>query len=176
MSNSSFADVKLDTIQTLGFCLFNVFRPLPTLKEGTKRIFHWRTRSGWQISCFLWQGSMRNVIKQIHLSWNHQLSTLCFTDSPDLFSNSSPFYNDEMTASQTKKQNISLFSRVCLAGKYILILILRLRHGCLSRFRVKDIRQTNGLTVTDILAGLGGPGSLSDCWVLGSVAEIFSEM
>ena len=81
-----------------------------------------------------------------------------------------------MTASQTKKQNISLFSRVCLAGKYILILILRLRHGCLSRFRVKDIRQTNGLTVTDILAGLGGPGSLSDCWVLGSVAEIFSEM
>ena len=165
MSNSSFADVKLDTIQTLGFCLFNVFRPLPTLKEGTKRIFHWRTRSGWQISCFLWQGSMRNVIKQIHLSWNHQLSTLCFTDSPDLFSNSSPFYNDEMTASQTKKQNISLFSRVCLAGKYILILILRLRHGCLSRFRVKDIRQTNGLTVTDILVGLGGPGS--HCWVLG---------
>ena len=111
VSYSSSADVKLDTIQTLWFCPFYC-PPTSDFKGNNQRIFHWRTSCSWQISCFLYQGSMRNVIKQRHLSRN-QLSTPCFTDSLDLFSNSSPFY-DEMRATQTKKQNISLFSRVWL--------------------------------------------------------------
>ena len=38
MSNSSSADVELDTIQTLWFCPF-IVRPLPTLEETTKGFF-----------------------------------------------------------------------------------------------------------------------------------------
>ena len=38
VSNSSLADVELDTIQTLWFCLF-IVRPLPILKETTKGFF-----------------------------------------------------------------------------------------------------------------------------------------
>ena len=38
VSNSSLADVELDTIQTLCFCLF-IVRPLPSLKETTSGFF-----------------------------------------------------------------------------------------------------------------------------------------
>ena len=156
MSNSSSADVELDTIQTLWFCLF-IVRPLPILKETTKGFFiEGRaladrsaasfTREAWGmssseyiyleiISCLLSASLARQIC-----SVTHHLFIMVRWE-------------------QVRPENkISHYSpEQSQAGKYILILILRLRHGCLSRFRVKDIRQTNGLTVTDILAGLGGP-------------------
>ena len=115
VSYSSSADVKLDTIQTLWFCPFYC-PPTSDFKGNNQRIFHWRTSCSWQISCFLYQGSMRNVIKQIHLSWNHQLSLLCFNDTPDLL-------RKILRQHKIKLIKIIFFSQI-IFGKYILIPIL----------------------------------------------------
>ena len=162
MSNSSPADVELDTIQTLWFCPFHGPRPLPTLKETTKGFFiegrAVADRSAASFSREAWgMSSSKDIYLEIisclvSASLTHQICSV----THHLF-----IWWDEREPDQKTKYLIILQS---LAGKCILILILRLRHGCLSRFRVKDIRQTNGLTVTDILAGLGGPWSLVHCW------------
>ena len=90
--------------------------PTSDFKGNNQRIFHWRTSGSWQISCFLHQGSMRNVIKQIHLSWNHQLSLLCFNDTPDLL-------RKILRQHKIKLIKIIFFTQI-IFGKYILIPIL----------------------------------------------------